>query len=162
MIDFENKNKANIITRNATYTALYVALCFLLAPFSYGSIQVRVAESLTILALFDPHAVISITLGCFLSNLFMSNIYDIVFGTFATFIGLFFIRKIKINNFFAKMFPTIISNAIIIPFVLKYGYKLNDIVLYMEFIFIAVGEIISVYGIGFVLYKSLCALKKKK
>ena len=162
MIDFENKNKTNIITRNATYTALYVALCFLLAPFSYGSIQVRVSESLTILALFDPYAIISITVGCFLSNLFMSNIYDIIFGTFATFIGLFLIKKIKIDNFFVKMFPTIISNAIIIPFVLKYGYKLNDIILYIEFVFIAVGEIISVYGLGFILYKSLCALRNKK
>ena len=162
MIDFENKNKTNIIARNATYTALYVALCFLLAPFSYGSIQVRVAESLTVLALFDPYAIISISLGCFLSNLFMSNIYDIIFGTLATFIGLFLISKIKIDNFFVKMFPTIISNAIIIPFVLRYGYKLNDIVLYMEFIFIAIGEIISVYGIGYILYKSLCVLKKKR
>ena len=160
MINFSDNKKSIVITRNATYAAAYVALCFIFAPISYGPIQIRIAESLTILPIFDKYALISITLGCFLSNLFMSNIWDMIFGTIATFIGLFFINRIKTNNFFVKMLPSILSNAIIIPLVLKYGYGYSDVVYYMEFFFISIGEIISIYGIGYILYKCLWKMIK--
>ena len=77
-------------------------------------------------ALFDDFAILSITLGCLLSNIFIFNsIIDAIFGTVATFIGLICIKFIKKNNFFLKMLPTILSNAIIIPFVLKFAYFEN-------------------------------------
>ena len=140
------------LTRNAIYIALYVTLCYAFAPISFGVVQVRVAEALCILPIFDTFSIVSVTIGCFLSNLIISaNILDAVFGGLATFVGLLLILYIKKNNFFLKMLPTILSNAIIIPFVLIYAYGINEPI-WFSAITVAIGEIISVYGIGYLLY----------
>lgn len=144
------------LTRNAIFTGIYITLCIIFQPISYGEVQVRIAEALCILAIFDKYAVYSITLGCLISNIIGGGIIlDVVFGSFATFIGLFAIRFIKVNNFFVKMLPSILSNSIIIPLVLRYGYGLNNMPLYISAVFIALGEIISIYIIGYVLYRTL-------
>ena len=143
---------AKSLTRNAIYIALYIALCYVFAPISFGMIQVRIAEALCILPIFDPLAIVSVTIGCFLSNLIISaNLIDAIFGGFATFIGLVLILYIKKNDFFLKMLPTILSNAIIIPFVLLYAYGISE-PLWLSAITVGIGEVISVYGIGYLLY----------
>ena len=142
------------ILRNAIYAALYVALCYIFQPISFAAIQVRIAEALCILPIFDDLAIISITIGCFLSNLLFSGIIDAIFGTLATFIGLVLIKFIKIDNFFVKMLPTIMSNAIIIPFVLRFAFG-ETMPLWLLAITIAIGEIIAVYVIGYILYRVL-------
>ena len=136
---------------NAIYMSLYVVITIMLQPFSYGQIQVRVSEALCILPLYDKLSIISITLGCLISNTYMGNIYDMIFGTLATFIGLIFTYLLRKKNFFVATSPTLISNAIIIPFVLKYGYGFNDVVIYMQALFILLGEAISVYFIGYLI-----------
>lgn len=75
----------------AMIAALYAALCLALAPLSFGVIQVRAAEALTLLPVFSPTAVWGVTFGCALANLvgFMTgaNILgfaDVFFGTAAT------------------------------------------------------------------------------
>lgn len=152
--------KLKDILRNAVYASLYVALCYVFQPISFAAIQVRIAESLCILPLFDDLAIISITIGCFLSNLLFSGIIDAIFGTLATFIGLVLIKFIKIDNFFIKMLPTILSNAIIIPFVLRFAFG-ETMPLWLLAITIAIGEIIAVYVIGYVLYKVLLKNRDK-
>ncbi len=102
------------------------------------------------------YAVYSITLGCLISNLLgVGIILDVIFGSLAKFIGLYAIRYIKVNNFFLKMLPSILSNTIIIPLVLRFGYGLNNMPLYISALFIAIGEIISIYIIGYILYRIL-------
>lgn len=153
--------KLNTILQNAVYTALYVVLCAVFAPISFSMVQVRIAEALCIMPLFDEFAIISISIGCFLSNIIFGNIADAIFGTLATFIGLLCIKLIKKNNFFLKMLPTILSNTIIIPFVLKYGYGMIEVPIALSAVYIAIGELISIYGLGFLLYKALLKLKDK-
>lgn len=155
--------KVNIktILHNAVYTAIYVVLCAVFAPISFSMVQVRVAEALCIMPIFDEFAVFSVTLGCFLSNYFFGNVADAIFGTLATFIGLVVIKYIRPNNFFLKMLPTIISNTIIIPFVLKYAYGLVEVPLIISAMYIAIGEIIAIYIIGYLLYKALISINKK-
>ena len=147
--------KLKNILQNAVYAALYVVLCVIFKPISYGLVQVRVAEALCILPIFDEMAIVSVSLGCFISNILNGNVIDAIFGTLATFIGLFFIKLIKLDNFFIKMLPTILSNTIIIPFVLKYAYGFVDVSILISAISIAVGEIIAVYVLGYFLYKAL-------
>ena len=136
---------------NAIYMSLYVVITIMLQPFSYGQVQVRVSEALCILPLYDKLSVISITLACLISNTYMGNIYDMICGTLATFIGLIFTYLLRKKNFFVATSPPLISNAIIIPFVLKYGYGLNDVVIYMQALFILLGEAISVYFVGYLI-----------
>ncbi len=149
-MNFKLKN----ILQNAVYSALYVALCYVFQPISFAAIQVRIAESLCILPIFDDMAIISVTIGCFLSNLLFSGIIDAIFGTLATFIGLLCIKFIKVDNFFLKMLPTILSNAIIIPFVLRFAFG-ETMSLWLLALSIAAGEIIAIYVLGYILYKVL-------
>ena len=151
-----NKIDSQIIARNSVFMAAYIALCIIFQPISYGEVQVRIAEALCILPIFDKYSVYSITLACMISNLIGGgNLVDIIFGSLATFVGLFAIRFIKSNNFFLKMLPTIISNAIIIPFVLRYGYGLTNMPIYLSAMWIALGEIISIYIIGYIFYQAI-------
>ena len=139
------------IALNAIYISIYVVVTYALKPFSYGTIQVRVSEALCILPLFDSLPIVSITIGCLIANALNGSVLDVVFGTLATFIGLVFTYKLRKKNYFIATSPTLISNAIIIPFVLKYGYGIPDIVLFYEAFFILIGEAISVYIIGYIL-----------
>ena len=139
------------IALNAIYISIYVVLTYALKPFSYGAVQVRISEALCILPIFDSLPVISITLGCLIANTLNGNVIDMIFGTFATFLGLIFTYKLRKKNFFIATSPTLISNAIIIPFVLKYGYGMPEIVIWYEALFILIGETISVYLIGYII-----------
>ena len=42
------------VARCALVAAVYVALCLGLAPFSFGAVQIRVAEILTLMPIFGP------------------------------------------------------------------------------------------------------------
>lgn len=136
---------------NAIYMSLYILLTILLQPFSYGPVQVRISESLCILPLFDKLSIISISLGCMIANFYNGNIIDVIFGTLATLIGLIFTYKLRKKNFFLATSPTLISNAVIIPFVLKYGYGMHEVVVYTEFFIILLGEAVSVYLLGYLI-----------
>lgn len=162
------------ILRNAVYVALYVVLCKIFAPISYGPIQVRIAEAMCIMVVFDNLAVVSITLACFMSNLLFGGtpnlMIDAILGSLATFIGLYLATLIKSNNFFLKMLPTIISNAIIIPFelIVLMGWDTVDVfgktlvgkvAIVASAISVAIGEVIAIYVLGYILYK--CLLKHR-
>ena len=72
--------------------AVYVILSVGLAPISYGPVQLRVAEALTILAVLSPVAIPGLTVGCLLANLVgvylgMTLPLDVVIGTLATFLA---------------------------------------------------------------------------
>ena len=72
------------LARCAVVAAIYVVLCMALQPFSYGAVQVRVAEALCLLPIFGPEYIAGVVLGCFLANLLGSTIVDVIFGTLAT------------------------------------------------------------------------------
>ena len=57
------------LVQAATIGAIYVVLTLLFAPLSYGEVQVRFSEALTILPYFTPAAIPGLFVGCILSNL---------------------------------------------------------------------------------------------
>ena len=95
--------------------------------------------------LYDKLSIVSITLACAISNFMNGNIIDAIFGSLATFIGLLFTYYLRNKNFYIAVLPTILSNAIIIPFVLKYGYGLYAFPIYLNAVFVFIGEILSIY-----------------
>ena len=72
------------LVRCGVVAAIYVVLCMALQPFSYGAVQVRVAEALCLLPVFGAEYIAGVVLGCFLANLLGSTIVDVIFGTLAT------------------------------------------------------------------------------
>ena len=142
----KNKN-VSFLVQGAAIAAVYVVLTVLFAPFSYGEIQVRISEALTILPLFTPAAIPGLFVGCVLGNLLGGAIpLDVIFGSLATLIGAVGGYLLRKNRWLVPL-PTVLSNTIIVPFVLRYGYGVElPIVLMM--VYVAVGEIISCYGLG--------------
>ena len=121
-----NKNPTLFLAQSGIIAALYVALTLLFAPISFGPLQLRVAEALTILPLFTPAAIPGLFIGCLLANLLGGAIvWDVVFGSLATLIGAIFGYMLRKNRWLVPI-PAILSNAIIVPLVLYYGYGFTD------------------------------------
>ena len=72
------------LTTSAVIAALYAALTIALAPISYGPVQFRVSEVLTVLPFLMPSTVSGIVVGCVLANLYTGSVLDIAFGSLAT------------------------------------------------------------------------------
>ena len=154
------KNNTLYLTRGALVAALYVALTYLasLVGLSSGVIQFRISEALCILPLFMPEAVMGLFIGCILSNVLTGAVlWDVVFGSVATLIGAIFTRVLRILPEKLKWLatlPPVISNAVIVPFVLIYAYGVPDGYFYL-FLTVGVGELVCATGLGTVLYYSL-------
>ena len=72
------------LVRGALIAAIYAVLCAALAPISYGEVQFRISEALTILPLLMPEAIPGLFVGCLIANLIGgAGILDIVFGSLA-------------------------------------------------------------------------------
>ena len=148
-----SKNTA-FITHAAAIAAIYVVLTLIFAPISYGEVQVRVSEALTILPFFTPAAIPGLFIGCLIANfLGGSIILDVIFGSIATLIGAAGTYLLRNNRWLAPL-PPIISNTIIVPLVLRFGYGV-PLPIPMLMLFIAIGEIISCYVLGEIVLAAL-------
>lgn len=160
MVNMQKRSSIRTLCQCAIVAAIYVVLTWFAAilGLSSGVIQVRFSEMLCILPVFMPGAICGLTIGCVLSNILSGCVLlDIIFGSLATFIGAigtYALRKKKYLSFL----PPILSNTIIVPWVLKTAYGVGDAYWFLV-LTVGVGEIISVGILGFLLHK---ALKNKK
>ncbi len=92
--------------------ALYVVLTLPFGQIAFGPIQFRLAEILTVLPFFTPWAIPGVTLGCLLSNLLFSTVYDVLFGTLATLIAAYWTYKCK-RILWAPVPPILVNGLII-------------------------------------------------
>lgn len=144
------QKRVKYITLSATIAALYVVLTLISAAFglSSGVIQLRISEALCVLVAFTPAAIPGLTIGCLISNLVASaNILDIVFGTLATFLGAlggYYLRKKK----WLITLPTLLSNVIIVPLVIVYGFGVKDMAHPIVALTVGIGEFISACVLG--------------
>ena len=138
-------NTTKIICFNAVIAALYIALTMALAPISYGAIQLRVAESLTILPAVLPFSVFGLFIGCAISNsISMFGIYDVIFGSLITLLAGFLTSKLK-NKWLAPL-PPIILNAFGLPLI---WYLIGSETVYWVNVFsIFVSQTIILYLLG--------------
>ena len=147
-------NKKEVSSRAVLFTvqgaliaAIYVVLTVPFAPIAFGPIQFRISEALVILPYFTPAAVPGVFIGCLISNLLGSGVVlDIVLGSLATLIGAvcsYLLRKHK----FLVCVPPILSNVLIIPWVLRVAYGAPDAIWWMM-VTVAIGEVLAVGVLG--------------
>ena len=150
------KNKVLFLTQAAMIAALYVVLTFVSNAFGLASgvIQIRISEALTILPYFSPVAVPGLFIGCLISN-FLTGcaLFDVIFGSIATLLGAVGTRLIRRIKWLAPL-PPIISNTVIVPFVLTYVYGLPGGIPYFM-LTVGIGEIISCGVFGMILLSIL-------
>ena len=144
------------ITQAALIAAIYTVLTMIAAGFDLasGAIQVRFSEALTIMPFFTPAAIPGLTIGCLLSNLLTGcALPDIIFGSLATFLGAVGSYALRRNRWLCAL-PPIISNMLIIPFILTYAYHIpGGVPLFM--LTVGTGELISCMGLGQILLQAL-------
>lgn len=150
------KNKGVLfMTQAAMIAAIYVVLTFVFKPISFGEVQVRIAEALTILPVFTPAAIPGLFVGCILGNtLGQAALPDILFGSLATLIGAFGTYMLRNKPPVIATLPPIIANTIIIPFVLYYAYGVPIAIPFLM-LFILAGELVSCMGLGLLLHKAI-------
>ena len=149
------------LVRCAVIAAVYVVLCLALAPFSYGAVQVRIAEALCLLPVFGAEYIVGVTLGCFLANLLGSTVIDVVFGTLATLLAClvtYKLRNVRVKGLAipASLPPVVFNMLIVGAFEITFFFSdAAPTVALAAFnaVAVGIGEIISCTIVGVALVK---------
>ena len=161
------KKRNLFITQAALIAALYVLLTLVSAAFGLDSkaIQFRLSEVLTVLPALTPAAIPGLFIGCLLSNFICGAMLpDMIFGSLATLLGAVGTYLLRKHKFLCTLAP-VVSNIIIIPLVLRYGYGLTmeyggrdwSIPFYM--LTVGAGEIICCCVLGTILLNALAKVR---
>ena len=111
------------IAVSAMIAAVYTAVSLALSLFSFGVMQIRVAEFLTLLPVLSPLGIYGVTVGCLLTNIVgtvlgLTMPVDILFGTLATAIAAvlsYLLRNVRIKRLaIPAALPPILINGLII------------------------------------------------
>ncbi len=164
----QKKNTIKYLTAAAVIAAMYCALTLLLPFMTFGPVQCRLSEALTILPVFTPAAVPGLIVGCLISNVVglslganVAGAWDILLGTLATALAAVMtrgLRHIRVKNLpLLATLPPVILNGVII------GGELT-VALYSEFsvgillfnmLTVAAGQLIACCGGGLLLFSAV-------
>ena len=107
-------------TRDLTLAAMVAALYALMGYFgdilqlTFGPVQVRFAEALTVLPFLFPAAAPGLAVGCLITNLLSPyGPVDVIFGTMATAIAAWL--TVKMPRWQLAALPPIVVNALVLP-----------------------------------------------
>ena len=138
--------------------ALYAVLTLILPMLSYGPIQIRFSEALTILPFFLPEAIPGLAVGCFIANTIGSPMpIDWLLGTSATLLAAL-LTYLTRRKWLAPL-PPVICNALIIGaeiawFEAGLGSGFAAAFAYNA-LTVGIGELIACYVLGMLLLKLL-------
>lgn len=141
------------LSRGALIAALYAALTIILAPISFGAVQLRVSEALTVLPMLLPEAVPGLGIGCFLANLFGgATVIDTVAGSLTTLLAAYLTRRLRGRRPLAMLCPVLLNGVIVGP-VVYFCYLMGEGAFSLPALLlcsgsVALGEAIAVYGAG--------------
>ena len=152
----QTKERLLYVTQAGLIAALYTVLTVFVGALGLasGAVQFRVSEALCVLPFFTPAAIPGLTVGCLLSNLMTGCIWqDVVFGTLATLLGAWGAYALRRVPWLVPL-PTVLSNTVMIPLVLAYGYRFEEGLPYLM-LTVGIGEVLSAYVCGMILLLSV-------
>jgi uncharacterized membrane protein len=134
------------LVRIAAIAAIYAVLTLALAPISYGQIQVRVSEALTVLPFVTPLAIPGVAIGCLIANFLGPGLglLDVIFGTAATLLAA--VVTWRMPKAWLAPLPPVIANGLIIGALLHYTLALP---LVPSVLWVGLGELIACYAVGY-------------
>ena len=151
--------------RDLTFAALVAALYAVMGYFgealslTFGPVQFRFAEALTVLPFVFPAAAPGLAVGCLITNLLSPyGPIDVIFGTLATAVAAWL--TIKMPRWYLAALPPILVNAVILPpmwawakvgavnsaFWMDWGWNIVTFI---------IGEALVCYALGTLLLKAL-------
>lgn len=142
------------LTRAAAISAIYVAVCLALAPISYGPLQVRISEAMTLLPMIWPEAIPGLAVGALIANLLGPvGMVDVVFGTLATLAAAFITYRFRGKT--AGYAAPIVINGLIVGGYLPFVYGMPhvsvlgvNLTVPASMLAVAAGEAVAVLAIG--------------
>ncbi len=146
------------LTRGAMVVGLYVIITYLLAPISFGPLQFRAAEALTVLPIIYPEAIPALFVAVLLANILGGlGLIDIIGGSLVTLLAAYLTYKFR-KSFLAYLSP-IILNGVLISI---YLHILFGLPYWLTVIQIAASEAVVVFLIGYPLIKYLKSRLNKR
>ncbi len=131
---------------------LYIVLTALFAPLSFGELQFRVSEALTLLPVLSSPAVPGLFAGCLLANLLLGAPWqDVVFGSLATLLAAMLTRALRRRLWLAALMP-VLTNGLIVGLMLALVYRLPPA---MTILTVSMGEAGVCFLLGIPLVKLL-------
>lgn len=150
--DFMKNTK--VMVYGAAVAAIYAVLTLAFAPISYGPVQFRISEILTVLPLLTSFSVPGLTVGCIVANLVGGyGLYDIIVGSLATCLGAVGTRLLRKKPVLAMLMP-VISNAVLVGSMLYFVVP-DSPALLMNMVTVGIGELVICLGLGLPLYHVL-------
>lgn len=150
--------KIRDIARGGIIAALYIAVTMLFAPMSFGEVQLRVSEALTLLPFYIPEAVPALFIGCLLANFTGGfGLWDVVFGSGATLLAAWLSSKMP--NLWLAALPPVIVNMFVIGAMLHF---IIDVPLIAAYLYVGLGQAAACFVVGIPLMKVLekCSILK--
>lgn len=151
------KSKTLFLTKSAVIAALYVVLTEVSAilGLSSGVIQFRISDMFAVLPVFTPAAIPGVFIGCMIANLLAGGVvWDVVFGSIASLLGAIGAYLLRKKSIYLVPIPTIVSNMLIVPFVLQYAYGAEGGIPFFM-LTVGIGEIVTAGFMGVFLAKTL-------
>lgn len=155
------------LCRQSLIAAAYFAISLVFLPLSFGPVQVRIAEGLTLLPILSPLSIWGVTVGCALTNTYGiaagTNILgaaDMFFGTGATFVAAMLTRKLSNIRWFGlpilATLPPILINALVIGAELTFMMtgQIAHPLLVINMLQVAAGQTASCMILGLVMIKA--------
>lgn len=169
------KNPIRTLTTASLIAAMYTVLTVCLAPLSYGLVQCRLSEALTILAAFTPTAIPGLTIGCVVSNLIglsmgsnIAGAADVLLGPLATGVAAWLswaLRDRRVGGLpFWSTIPPVLTNALIVGTELAaVAPQFTAEVWFIQMGLVAVGQVVACIGGGLLVARGLqiCGLDKR-
>jgi len=139
---------------SAVIAAIYAVMTLSLYVISYGPIQFRLSEALTILPVFTANAIPGLTIGCIIANIMGGyGIMDVVFGGVATLLAAVCTRVFRKNSFMA-LFSPVFFNSLIVGPMLYFVVPESKSLLFNIFT-VGAGEFVVCFAVGYPLIRLL-------
>ena len=137
--------------------AIYVALTVVFAPISYGPVQFRISEALTVLPFLYPYTMWGLFVGCMLANYFGGlGMYDVIGGSLLTLLAGYLTSKVP-KDYLAPV-PPVLVNMFGVAIYLHWLFNMPYLV---TAAYIGVGEAVVVYAVGYPFLRWMKAQKNK-
>ena len=161
------KSTTRSLTRAALIAAIYLLLTIIFQPISFGAVQFRVSEALTLLPVIAAEAVPGLFVGCLLANLLGGGgWYDVMLGTVATLLAAICTRKFRHQPLLAALMPVLFNGLIVGPvvymaYVRAPGAAVSWPLLLSSMGTVALGELAVCLVLGLLLVRVLRRLPEK-
>ena len=156
------------LARAGVIAAVYVVMT-ILTPFtlSFGPVQFRIAEALTLMPLLTVDAVPGLCVGCLLANLLGGGVwFDVVLGSIATLLAAIFAWKWRRHPPLAALSPVLFNGLIVGPvvyfaYVRAPGAPVSVPTLLFNMATVAFGELVVCCVLGLALLYALRKLPQR-